>query len=318
MGQKENIKHVAIEDAANDLGILEADLRSLLHPLSPPVESDHRGRPTVPTSYIDEITSGEAYLEAVGRALDAQSRARADDDPAIDSVLRERRLQLLIRYDSWIAELQAVHQRYLAAANDAGPESSGLASYLLLSRAISTLKALNTCLREGHWYSGSLLRDIDECLDLAHFFAITKGTEKGERARRKWFRENAAPKHEESRKAISQHVSSVVGVMDSTDHLALMRELYGKKSKWTHPTLASIREITGYLPDGSLSVRAIDYGPCRYERKLYELTEFFRSSIWTTFQTLWLCFHYRLNLSGEDAALLRRYDLMFQELTDGA
>lgn len=314
---KEKTTYVAIEDAASNLGILEADLRSLLAPLSPPVEPDHRGRAAVPTSYIDKVTACDSYLAAVGRAISAQTRARADDRP-IASELRERRLRLLTQYDSWIGEVQSIHQRYLAAANSAGPESSGLASYLLLSRAISTLKALHTCLKEGHWYSGSLLRDIDECLDLAHYFAVTVGTEKGERARQKWFRDNVAPKHEESRRAISEHCSSVVEGLDSTDHLALMRELYGKKSKWTHPTLASIREITEYVPDGSLSVAAVDYGPCRYERKLYELTEFFRSSIWTTFQILWLCFHYRLNLSHEDAALLHRYDQMFQQLADGA
>ena len=125
-------------------------------------------------------------------------------------------------------------------------------------------------------------------------------------------------KHEECRRAISEWRSSVVEGADSAEHLDLMRELYGKKSKWTHPTYASIREITEYVHDCALQVETIDYGPCRNERKLYELTDFFRSSIWSTFQTVWLCFHYRLNLSGEDTAILQRYDRMFQDRVDGA
>jgi len=317
MGEKEKVKYVAVEDLASDLGIPEADLLNLLRPLSPPIKRDHRGRAAISTSYKSKVSSSDGYLDAIGRALSEESRARFEDRP-IDSVLRQRRARLLDEYEPWIAELQAVHQRYLAAANIAGAESSGMASYLLLSRGISTLKTLQTCLKEGHWYSGSLLRDIDETLDLALYFAISDGKEKGQRARRRWFRENVAPKHEESRKAISEWGPSIVEDADSAEHLDVMRELYGKKSKWTHPTYASIREITEYVPDGSRQVAAIDYGPCRYERKLCELTDFFRSSIWSTFQVLYICFHYQLDLSEEDTALLLRYDRMFRERADGA
>lgn len=313
MAKKDKVRYIAVEDIASDLGILETDLLRILKPLSPPIQRDHRGRVAVPVSYIEMISCSDEYPGALTRALSTEAKARSEDRKGADSVLHQRRAQLLSQYEPWISELEAIHHRYLAAANRAGAESGSMAGYLLLSRAIAILKALHACLEEGHWYGGSFLRDIDESLDLAHYFAITNGTEQGERVRRKWFRENAAPQHEECREAISQWRSLVVDGVDATEHLGLMRELYRKKSKWTHPTYASIREITEYTPDGSLQVAAIDYGPCMYERKLYELTDFFRSSIWSTFQILFICFHYGLNLAEEDVVLLKRYNRMFQE-----
>lgn len=70
--------------------------------------------------------------------------------------------------------------------------------------------------------------------------------------------------------------------------------------------------------DGTRRVAAIDYGPCRYETKLYEITDFFESSIWSTFQKMFICFYYKLNLSEEDAAFIQCYDRMFQERAGGA
>lgn len=318
MLEKKKVRYIASEDIASDLGILDADLWRILKPLSPSIQRDHRGRVAVPATYVQKISSSDEYPGALARARLAESQVKSEDRKWVDSVLRQRRAELLNQYAPWISELEAIHRRYLAAANGACAESSAMASYLLLSRAISTLKALHACLEKGHWYSGSLLRDIDESLDLAHYFAITSGTEQGERVRHMWFRENFAPSHAECRAVISKWHASTVEGEDASDHLDLMRELYRKKSKWTHPTYASIREITEYSPDAYLQVAAIDYGPCAYERKLYELTEFFRSSIWSTFQILYLCFHYGLKLAADDVVLLNRYDRMFQDYAKGA
>ena len=65
-----------------------------------------------------------------------------------------------------------------------------------------------------------------------------------------------------------------------------MNELYQKKSKFTYRTYHVIREITKYKPMAGeiLHIDEIEYGTYSYERKLFELTDFFKSSIWTSFQ----------------------------------
>jgi hypothetical protein len=231
--------------------------------------------------------------------------------------MRQHRAALLASYRPLITELERVHAKYLPSANQAGFESAGMAVYLLLSRVISTLKMHCDCLGLGHWYSGSLLRDVDECLDLAHYFAISKGTPAGDAARQRWFRQNIAPSHATCRQAISKWQASFFGT-ESHDHLELLKELYRKKSKWIHPTYISVREITGFDVNDGVRITSMDYGPCGYEQKLLELTEFFRSSIWSAFQCLCICFQLTLSLSDEDTTLLRDYDRKFQEWTDGA
>ena len=176
---------------------------------------------------------------------------------------------------------------------------------------------IRNCLEQGHWYSGSLLRDVDECVDLAQYFSITKGSNSGEVTRLRWFRQNVSPSHATCREAISAWQSLLVGTEVADQHLEVMKELYRKKSKWTHPTYKVIREISSFDTDGKITLAFVDYGPCSYERKIFELAEFFRSSIWSTFQCLWLCFKLEFPLADEDVSLLRDYDRMFQDGTDG-
>jgi hypothetical protein len=313
---QKKVRYIAIEDLATDLGVLERDLRAMVKDLSPPLGADHRGREAVPETCIPDLISREDYLRAVQSALlgerEARNQTREDD-----AAFRRYRAALLASYRPLIAELERVHAKYLPSANQAGFESSGMAVYLLLSRVISTLKMHCDCLGLGHWYSGSLLRDVDECLDLAHYFAISKGTATGEAARQRWFRQNISPSHATCREAISAWQASLFGP-EADDHLELMKELYRKKSKWVHPTYISVREITRFDITDGVRIASMDYGPCGYEQKLLELTEFFRSSIWSAFQCLCICFQLTLSLTEEDAALLRDFDRKFQEWTDGA
>lgn len=311
MHEKNKVSYIAIDDMAGELGLLREDLLVILKPLSPPVRHDRLGRACIPKTFIEMASSSDKYLAARARAVATEKLARihCQED---HEFYRRHRGALLAQYKPWIADLEAIHKKYLAAANQAGGESSAMASYLLLSRAISTLRALHTCLEHGHWYGASLFRDIDEALDLAHYFSITSDTEEGQRACLRWFRENTSPKHEHCRRAIAEFQASLLKT-EQGEHLDLLRELYGKKSKWTHPTFSAIREITEFVPTASLQVEAIDYGPCSYEFKLCELTDFFRSSIWSTFQTLWLCLGQGLKLSSEDNQFLGQYDHMFQK-----
>jgi hypothetical protein len=315
--KKKKAKYVAIEDLATDLGLIEWDLRAILHEIvpPPPIRPDHRGREAVPDTCIVDITASSLYATAIHHALISETRQRiAEEKGNGETLLRQSRERLLNEYRPLIAELERVHRKYIASANQAGLESPGMAVYLLISRVISTLKMAHDCLRIGHWYTGSLFREIDECLDLARYFVITKDTPNGTSIRQRWFRLNISPKHSDCREAISTWHTSIMGVK-ANNHLELMNELYHKKSKWTHPTYLPIREIASYNVSDTVSLTSVDYGPCNYEGKLLELTDFFRSSIWSTFQCLAICFQLALTLSDEDVSLLHEYDKKFQKKT---
>jgi hypothetical protein len=315
--EKKNVQYTAIEDLAADLGIIEWDLKQMIAHLSPPIRLDHRGREAVPITCISDLTNSDEYPHALRRAVLAEQQTRSEDAGQKAEALRKRRAELLNTYEPLISEVERLHLKYLSVANQAGPESSGMAVYLLLSRAISTLRMIRDCLALGHWYSGSLLRDVDECLDLAHYFSISKGTAAGEAARLRWFRQNVAPSHSTCRDAISRWQASLFGT-EADNHRELMKEVYRKKSRWTHPTYLVIREVASFDVAEMPVLTSVDYGPCAYERKLLELAEFFRSTIWNTFQCLFICFHADLALTDEDILLLREYDRKFERWTDRA
>lgn len=306
-------KYIAVDDLISRLGLLDVDVHRWLDRDNSKTSKDHRGRPTVSIEFLECYSACPEYMDAFKRAVVAERSSREDDDCQITFRLKKERAELLDIYGLHIGYLEILHRKYLDSANSAGLESSAMAAYLLFTRVISTLKMGCLCLRNGYWTAGSLLREIDECLDVAKFFVITKGTSKGEKALRQWFRQNCAPSHGVCRKEIAIWQASLNRETDEEKHHELLNEMYNKKSKFTHPTYATIREVSKYKADGMASVEDVDYGPCNYERKLHELTQFFRSSIWSSFQTFFVCFIKELPLYKEDIECLLDYDKKFQE-----
>jgi hypothetical protein len=289
-------KYIAVDDLISRLGLLDVDVYYWLNRDKPKTKKDHRGRESVPIDFLEKYSSCAEYMDALKRAVVAERLSREADDLQITLRLKRERSELLDIYEAYIGCLEILHRKYLDLANKAGLESSAMAAYLLFTRVISTLKMGCLCLRNGHWTSGSLLREIDECLDVAKFFVITKGTSKGENALRKWFRQNCAPSHGDCRGEIAIWKASLNKETDVGLFRELLYESYQKKSKFTHPTCAIIREVTKYNAEGITSIEEVDYGPCSYERKLHELTHIFRSSIWSSFKTFFVCFIHELPL----------------------
>jgi hypothetical protein len=98
----------------------------------------------------------------------------------------------------------------------------------------------------------------------------------------------------------------------------LMDELYNKKSKWIHPNFNSIREALVTKPSISVvEFTGFDYDHCSNPRKIYELTLFFRSSIWSTFQGFYMSFVPNNFVDEADKRLLLEILRHFRSEPDG-
>lgn len=286
-------QYIAIEDLASRLGLLEEDVRKWLERDSAATRSDYRGRPSVSSDFIEQYANDARYANARSKALLIEKAAKKfDRNETISQRLKIKRLRLLDEYDSYISDLEIIHRKCLDLINKTGNESAMTAAYLLFSKVISTLKMCCLCQRSDYWYWGSLIREIDECLAVVEHFIISRHTSEGMLALRKWFRQNEAPKHADCREVISTKMSVTDPRNTKTNNLDLLYEIYQKKSKFTHPTYLVIREITTFeLLNNIPNIKEIEYGQSKHERKLLELTEFFRSSIWTSIQVFIQCFH---------------------------
>ena len=106
-------------------------------------------------------------------------------------------------------------------------------------------------------------------------------------------------------------MSSIVPNIERENHKLLVNEVYQKKSKWVHPTLCPIRETAEFNPTNLLEIIDLNYRFTDFEVKLHELTDFFRSSIWTVFGTFTICFIDDLPLPQGDLNKLMHYDNVF-------
>lgn len=306
-------KYIAIADIAFNLGLLESDVEEWLLEDQPLIKLDHRERQCVSSVYMDRLSKDNRYEEAKRKSLESENIIRTlESYPRNERLVAERK-NLLENYSKYISDLEYLHKSCRERVNFHHHESAVTAAYLLFSKVISCLKMGVLSLEHGFWFGGSVIREIDEALDLAHYFIICKFTGEGKATLHKWFRHNHAPNHSVCREAISSYMAELIDDIDQQNHKDLMNELYQSKSKWTHPTYSSIREVTQFDTTSGIDISNIEYGRITFEYKLVELTHFFYSSIWSSFQVFQVCFSSNLPLTEEENKEIRRYDELFQQ-----
>lgn len=216
------------------------------------------------------------------------------------------------KYRRYIKILENIHEGYHNQLDIVHTESALVAAYVLYSKAINLLNMACLCLENHFWEAGTLLRPIDEAIDLAMYFVITQKTKEGQENLKKWFRMNKIISHSTCRKAISAHISTYLKDKDFDAQKELQDELYRKKSKWIHPTYNAILEVyRAKIGSNWIIYQGFDYGPCSYSRKIFGLSDFFQSSIWTAVQGFLICFDQNMPLTKEHRDILYALDKKF-------
>jgi len=306
---------VSFIDAASALGIIGDDFLQWVKKDIPEVGKDYMNRKAIRKSYLETCALKPDYLDKLERSFRFENvELKGETGQKIEFYQRER-LNLLKLYSVFIADLVKLHKKYKDSAELHGLESPVLAAYLLFSKAISILICLCENLEQGYWYVGSMLREIDETLDVALYFILSKDKGTGKSDLRKWFRLGASPDHSKCRKTIAEWHSQLNPSMTQDNQQILMSRLYGLKSKFTHPTFQSIRDcsIMSYT-NGEVSIERLCYGISSRQKRLWELAHFTKSSIWTCFQQFMLIFVQSMPLLKEDVDYLLEYDKKFAEL----
>ncbi|MDX2504063.1 MAG: hypothetical protein QNL62_06255 [Gammaproteobacteria bacterium] len=238
-------KVVAIEDLAHELGLLDSDVEKWVKEERIEVSLDFRGRPSVDIAMVTVFSQRPDYASALKRSIAGDEQLRKESTIHAKQFLRKR-ISLVTRYQEFVDELGQMHRLHMQEANRHGEESGVRAAYLLFIKAISCLRMGCDNLKAGYWFAGSIMREVDETIDLAQYFIVSDGTDQGKTDLMKWYRQNRAPSHSKCREALAQHMSSVVSGIESDNHRLLMNELYQKKSKWVHPTFGTVREVTEF------------------------------------------------------------------------
>jgi DNA-binding ferritin-like protein (Dps family) len=282
---------VPIEDAATTLGVLDSQMIQWVREDKPKLTENHRGAMSVPQSYVTACSSKPEYYRALLNSIRVENKHKTEVlTGEKKEQLHDSRQSMLKVYSEWIDRLEQIHKDYKQIFNEVDHESWEFATYILLSRAIALLKGIVVLFSQGYWYAGSIIREIDETLDVAQYFKIS--AQAGEYTDLKnWFRLNKAPGHSKCRKVIAAHHASIVPGTDTKKHEYLLNEMYQKKSKWTHPNFGVIRESGSFnVVDHKLQINELCYGECEHEFKIIELVDYFKSSIWTTYQQFMVLF----------------------------
>lgn len=296
-------KYMSVENLSNRLGLAIEDVWEWIKKDKPHMLEDHMGRKTVPLELLEQYSRSSDYIQALNKTLVLEHLSMGSDDPKVNQKLKEEKLLIIESCRSRINDLETIHRKYLQSVNDLGYETKIMAAYLIFSRLISVLKMCCLCQEHDYWHWGSQLREVDEGLTLAEYFITAGDSPKGSNYLHRWFRQNYAPKDSVCRDVISESLATNDRSYTKEDNLALMEELYEKKSKLTHQTFGSIREITKFkILNGMALIDKIEYGPTEYQRKLLELTVSFRSNLLTCFPSFLKCFQSLLN--KEDILLL--------------
>lgn len=232
-----------------------------------------------------------------------------------DEILIQKIKELLEQYRKDIEVLEKIHNKYKNKVNILNDETALAAAYILFAKVINLLNMACLCLENFYLSAGSLLRIIDETIDLAEYFIISDDTEKGDLNLKKWFREDVSPSNSICREELSKDMSSIIQNKPKANE-ELMKTLYYLKSKMIHPTRNVILESLIYSEkEGILLPNSFEYKRCSYARRVYKLVEFFKSSIWTAFQGFLYCFDKKMPLGKDDKDILMSFDNKYNKNT---
>jgi hypothetical protein len=303
---------VSFGDAAHILGIIDDDFLQWVKEDNPEIGKDYLNKDAIRYSYLEYCADRDDYLEKLEQSFGLEI-IEIINSLKKDKFYKEERLYLIDLYTNFISELISLHQKYAKRAERHGIESPVLAAYLLFSKAISVLSCLCDNLKQGYWYVGSMLREIDETLDVALYFILSKDNDSGKFDLKKWYRLGFSPPHRKCRKVIAEWHSKLIN--NDNNHENLMINLYKIKSKFIHPTFNVIRDcsVISYN-QGEVTIENLCYGVSAREQRLWELTHFTKSSIWTCFQQFLIIFAHSMPLEQTDINYLRQYNRKFAEL----
>lgn len=213
--------------------------------------------------------------------------------------------ELIKQYRNDISVLEKIHYKYRNNLNILKDETALVAAYILYAKVINLLNMACLCLENYYFHTGLLLRIIDETVDVATYFIISEGGENDSKNLRIWFREDVSPKHKICREVISKYLNSINMKIAVNDHEDLINEIYQKKSKMIHPTRNTILEVIKFSSEDKRSLpNSFDYKSCSYTKKIYQLTDFFKSSVWTAIQGFYICFYKKMPLKKDDMDIL--------------
>ncbi len=300
---------ISVEYLASSLGLPLQPVQEWIKKDQETIQVNFRERPSVTTKLLEKYSFSPNYLPALQNSIRVENYYRMIEKPKHE-IFKSKRLELLKTYKKHIHQLKSIHKKYLGLVNGYHFGSAECAGFLIFSRVIGALELFCYSMQNGYFFSGALLREIDEGLTLAHYFILTKDTQEGKIALHKWFRQNIIPGNGHCRGAISRHWNKHLP-NDGIDNKALSDEIYNMKSKFTHHSYAALRDMIDYeVIDGHIIIKEIHYGVCSNEEKMHELTEFFESNIWSVFLTFRECFHH-LPLTLEDRQFLKGKNAFF-------
>jgi hypothetical protein len=308
-----------LPDGAQTLGIHPKALSTIAEKAGFEITADRSGAPCISTEDAEELWHHPLFLQVtqdVARA-DAERRTR-DRESSVDDQFRMDTKEKLSEYRGYVLRLAQIHKKYLNKVAPLRNETPLAAAYLLYSRVVNLLNMRLECLEAEYWNAGVTLRLIDETVELAEYFSLPPISSEIKSDVRRWFRQNRSPKPSAIRASVAARLKELVPGDEADKYLTNNQDLYGLKSKWIHPTFASIRETleTSVGKDG-IVVESYDDRSCSYPRKIHELTMFYRSSIWTAVQGFVLCFNNSIPLDAEDTQYLAGLDRHFSDTPDG-
>lgn len=232
-----------------------------------------------------------------------------------DVILIQKIKELLKQYRKDIEVLEKIHNKYKNKVNILNDETALAAAYILFAKVINLLNMACLCLENFYLNAGSLLRIIDETIDVARYFIFSEDTEKGDSDLKKWFREDISPSHSICRKELSKETSSFIQNKPKANE-ELMKTLYDLKSRMIHPTRNVILESLIYSKKEEMSLpNSFEYKRCSYARRIYEHVVFFKSSILTAYQEFYFCFYKKMPLEKDDKDILMSFDNKYNKNT---
>ncbi|HEY5125407.1 MAG TPA: hypothetical protein VIK14_16875 [Ignavibacteria bacterium] len=195
-----------------------------------------------------------------------------------------------------VKKFETVHNNYRANFNILNDETPELAAYLMFAKIINLQYLIINSLQDKFLNSFILFRPLNEAIQLAEYFLITKNTEKGQNDLRKWFRKNESPRPESIRRANDKYSKNYLPSIISEFYNINKRILHYNQSKSIHNSINDINKLFIFDIENEELKVVFEYEKSTNYNELYEHVVYLIYNIPTAILGFIHCFNILTNM----------------------
>ncbi len=207
----------------------------------------------------------------------------------------------------FVCELEGYHRIIVKKYDLINDESADCAACLLFIKAINMFNTVIYCVESKLLCSNVYFRPINEAINLAQYFLLTKESPEGKESLFNWFRDNKTPRTDIIVSTLKEYSETHTNEIVAHIFSSMSYQLVQTTSKIIHNSYSDTLKHLAFKSDGSkVILDDIEFNGTNNSRELFDYIIYLISLLWSIHMSYQICFE--LLIKDIDKDILTKID----------